>query len=311
MLDCSSQPIAQAIYSKVFFNLSSINFPINGSGTILLLAALIIPNIANTNIPIEKIGKIKKEKKPKKLRIATKIAERMLNAIAKTNPTIINPNDWRRWYAPKDIIAGDFYWFEKHENRSWFAVADCTGHGVPGAMVSVLCINALHQSLTENHNQTTGELLDQVREIVVRTLTKEARSVKDGMDISLACYNHQTKTLQWTGANNPLWVFRGDEILITNPDKQPVGQFDGAKPFTTHELLLEANDWVILFSDGFADQFGGPKNKKYKYAPLKEFIQTNTNKSGSELKQNLKNEFENWKGSNEQTDDVCIIGVRF
>lgn len=215
------------------------------------------------------------------------------------------------YYAPKDIIAGDFYWFEKHENRSWFAVADCTGHGVPGAMVSVLCINALHQSLTENHNQTTGELLDQVREIVVRTLTKEARSVKDGMDISLACYNHQTKTLQWTGANNPLWVFRGDEILVTNPDKQPVGQFDGAKPFTTHELLLEANDWVILFSDGFADQFGGPKNKKYKYAPLKEFIQTNTNKSGSELKQNLKNEFENWKGSNEQTDDVCIIGVRF
>ena len=94
--------------------------------------------------------------------------------------------------------------------------------------------------------------------------------------------------LQWTGANNPLWIFRGEEILITNPDKQPVGQFDGAKPFTTHEIQLEANDWIILFSDGYADQFGGPKNKKYKYATFREFIQVHKNNTGSELKQDLK-----------------------
>ena len=178
------------------------------------------------------------------------------------------------YYAPKDIIAGDFFWFEKRNHISWFAVADCTGHGVPGAMVSVLCINALYQSLAINEQLSTGELLDHVRELVVQTLTKEARSVKDGMDISLARYDHQTKVLQWTGANNPLWIFRGDEILITGPDKQPVGQFDGAKPFTTHEIQLETNDWIMLFSDGYADQFGGPKNKKYKYATFKDFIQT-------------------------------------
>ncbi|MGV3612754.1 MAG: SpoIIE family protein phosphatase [Fluviicola sp.] len=214
------------------------------------------------------------------------------------------------YYAPKDIIAGDFFWFEKRNNKSWFAVADCTGHGVPGAMVSVLCINALAQALVANPHQTTGELLDQVRELVVQTLTKEARSVKDGMDISLACFDHETKILQWTGANNPLWIFRGEEILITNPDKQPVGQFDGAKPFTTNAIQLEPNDWIILFSDGYADQFGGPKNKKYKYATLKDFIQAHKDKSGEELKADLKTEFEAWKGTHEQTDDVCVMGIK-
>ncbi len=214
------------------------------------------------------------------------------------------------YYAPKDIIAGDFFWFEKRNNLSWFAVADCTGHGVPGAMVSVLCINALYQSLAANENQQTGELLDQVRQLVVQTLTKEARSVKDGMDISLACFNHQTNILQWTGANNPLWIFRGEEILISSPDKQPVGQFDGAKPFTTHEIQLETNDWIMLFSDGYADQFGGPKNKKYKYATFKEFIQAHKDKTGMELKASLKEEFEHWKGTHEQTDDVCVMGIK-
>jgi phosphoserine phosphatase RsbU/P len=214
------------------------------------------------------------------------------------------------YYAPKDIIAGDFFWFEKRNTISWFAVADCTGHGVPGAMVSVLCINALYQSLSENPHSNTGQLLDSVRDIVVTTLTKEARSVKDGMDISLARFDHETKTLQWTGANNPLWIFRGEEILVTSPDKQPVGQFDGAKPFTTHEIQLEANDWIILFSDGYADQFGGPKNKKYKYATFKDFIQAHKNKTGVELKNSLKEEFEVWKGLHEQTDDVCVMGIQ-
>jgi serine phosphatase RsbU (regulator of sigma subunit) len=214
------------------------------------------------------------------------------------------------YYAPKDIIAGDFFWFEKRNTVSWFAVADCTGHGVPGAMVSVLCINALYQSLASNENRNTGELLDHVRELVVQTLTKEARSVKDGMDISISRFDHQTNVLQWTGANNPLWIFRGEEILVTSPDKQPVGQFDGAKPFTTHEIQLEANDWIILFSDGYADQFGGPKNKKYKYATFKDFIQAHKTKSGAELKTSLKEEFEAWKGHHEQTDDVCVMGIR-
>lgn len=214
------------------------------------------------------------------------------------------------YYAPKDIIAGDFYWFEKKENKVWFAVADCTGHGVPGAMVSVLCINALHQSLTENNNYKTGELLDAVREKVVLTLTKEARSVKDGMDISLCCYDITTKKLTWSGANNPLWILRGEEILVIDPDKQPIGQYEYATPFTSNEINLMPGDYMFLFSDGYADQFGGPKNKKYKYATLKNFLLQHAHLSTTELKLALKQEFESWKGNEEQTDDVCVLGIR-
>lgn len=214
------------------------------------------------------------------------------------------------YFEPKDIIAGDFYWFENKGSVSWFAVADCTGHGVPGAMVSVLCINSLNQTLTEHPKATTGLLLDLVREKVVSTFTKDEGSVKDGMDISIACYHHETKVLQWSGANNPLWIFRGEEVLAFSPNKQPIGQFENAKAFDTQEIQLEVNDLLILFSDGYADQFGGPKGKKYKYSPFKEFIYERRNLDISELKEQLRTEFLNWKSETEQTDDVCVMGVR-
>lgn len=214
------------------------------------------------------------------------------------------------YYAPKDIIAGDFYWFEKRNHRTWFAVADCTGHGVPGAMVSVLCINALVQSLSEKPDANTGELLNLVRDKVVQTLTKEARSVKDGMDISIACYDESNHSLEWSGANNPLWIIRQEELLVVDADKQPIGQFEYAKPFTSHHIQLEKNDWIILFSDGYADQFGGPKNKKYKYATLKSFLLAQDGKNAIEIKSALKDEFETWKGKEEQTDDVCVMGIQ-
>jgi len=214
------------------------------------------------------------------------------------------------YFEPKDIIAGDFYWFEQKEHISWFAVADCTGHGVPGAMVSVLCINSLNQSLIEHPKATTGQLLDLVREKVVSTFTKEGASVKDGMDISIANFNHETKVLNWSGANNPLWIYRNGEVLTFAPNKQPIGQFDSAVPFETHEIQLQDNDLLVLFSDGFADQFGGPKEKKYKYAPFRELIGENATNEMSKIKETLKHEFQHWKGKIEQTDDVCVMVLR-
>jgi len=214
------------------------------------------------------------------------------------------------YFEPKDIIAGDFYWFENKNDISWFAVADCTGHGVPGAMVSVLCINSLNQALIEYPGSTTGELLNLVRDKVVATFTKEEGSVKDGMDISIANFNHNTKVLQWSGANNPLWIYRDEEVLTFAPNKQPIGQFEAAVPFETHEIHLKKNDLIILFSDGFADQFGGPKGKKYKYAPFREFISENKSSGISVLKEKLKTEFHAWKGEIEQTDDVCVMGIK-
>lgn len=214
------------------------------------------------------------------------------------------------YYQPKDIIAGDFYWFEQRGNVSWFAASDCTGHGVPGAMVSVLCINALNQLLLEKNCTEPGELLNHVREHIVKTFTKEGQAVKDGMDCSIACYNHDTQELCWTGANNPLWLIRDGECIIYAADKQPVGKFDGEFPFTTNRIPLQKGDLIILFTDGFPDQFGGPKQKKFKYAPLRELIIEHATLPMDELHDLLKTTFNDWKGETEQTDDVCIMGMR-
>lgn len=214
------------------------------------------------------------------------------------------------YYAPKDIIAGDFYWFEQRKDEIWFAVADCTGHGVPGAMVSVLCVNAMNQTLFETSITETGKFLDSVREKVVRTLTKESRSVKDGMDISLCKYNAKTQLLEWSGANNPLWILREEEVIVLSPDKQPIGYYEASKAFTTQTFECKKDDLLILFSDGFADQFGGPKNKKFKYATLKALIQENKELPMDDLHDLLKATFEEWKGHLEQTDDVCMMLVR-
>ena len=214
------------------------------------------------------------------------------------------------YYQPKDIVAGDFYWFEQRGSVSWFAVGDCTGHGVPGAMMSVLCVNALNQALFEKECEMPGELLNHVRDSITRTLIKEQKGINDGMDISIACYDHHTKQLYWSGANNPLWIFREDRCEMLRPDKQPVGYFEHEKPFNTHAVKLHKDDLIVLFTDGFADQFGGPKQKKFKYAPFRELIERNAKVKLNELYNILQTTFNDWKGGNEQTDDVCLMAIR-
>ncbi|MFN5983396.1 MAG: SpoIIE family protein phosphatase [Fluviicola sp.] len=214
------------------------------------------------------------------------------------------------YFQPKDIIAGDFYWFAERDENYYIAVADCTGHGVPGAMVSVLCINSLNEAFNKLPKGKTGEILDVTRDLVVERLTKESSSLKDGMDISLIKIDFKSKQIEWSGANNPLWIFNENGCSILSPDKQPIGHSDNKIPFTTHTYSYSPTDLFILFSDGFADQFGGPKDKKFKYSTLKELIQNKMHLSEEELKQNLQVSFEEWKGDAEQTDDVCIIGFR-
>lgn len=214
------------------------------------------------------------------------------------------------YFQPKDIIAGDFYWFSENEGNYYIAVADCTGHGVPGAMVSVLCINSLNEAFNKLSKGKTGEILDLTREIVVNRLTKESSSLKDGMDISLIKIDFKSSKIEWSGANNPLWIFNENGCIVLSPDKQPIGHSDNKTPFTTHSYTYSSTDLFILFSDGYADQFGGPKDKKFKYSTLKGLIQNNIHLSEEELKQNLQVSFEEWKGDSEQTDDVCLIGFR-
>jgi len=231
-------------------------------------------------------------------------------------------------YKPKDIVAGDFYWMETiqssagssqsselpTENRRLilFAVADCTGHGVPGAMVSVVCSNALNRAVKEFHIQQPAAILDKVTGLVIETFEKSESDVKDGMDISLCALNLDTLKLEWAGANNPLWIIRSNsnEIEEYKPDKQPIGKYDNRKPFTNHIIQLKKGDFLYMFSDGYADQFGGSSGKKFKYSKMKEQLLSMRNKTMDEQKDAINTTFEKWKGELEQVDDVCLIGVR-
>ena len=214
------------------------------------------------------------------------------------------------YYKPKDIVAGDFYWLEQKNNKILFAAADCTGHGVPGAMVSVVCNNGLNRSVREYGLTDPGKILNKTREIVVQEFEKSEEEVKDGMDIAICSL--EGNTLQYAGAHNPLWIIRRgvNEIEEIKANKQPIGQFDNPEPYTTHTIELQKGDSLYIFSDGYADQFGGKKGKKLKTANFKKLLISIQSESMEKQKQLIDEAFENWKGSLEQLDDVCVIGVR-
>jgi serine phosphatase RsbU (regulator of sigma subunit) len=222
-------------------------------------------------------------------------------------------------YKPKDIVAGDFYWMEsppkgESEGTVLFAAADCTGHGVPGAMVSVVCNNGLNRSVREHGLTDPGKILDKTRDIVIAEFEKSDEDVKDGMDISLVALTHigtdSHLSLQWAGANNPLWIIRNGEVLETKADKQPIGKYSDPKPFTTHTIDLQKGDAIYIFTDGFQDQFGGEKGKKFKAANLKQLLLTLQHETMDRQRELLADAFENWRAGYEQIDDVCVIGVR-
>ena len=214
------------------------------------------------------------------------------------------------YFNPKDIVSGDFYWMEELDGKFYIAAADCTGHGVPGAMVSVVCSNALSKALLEERQLETGKLLDRTRELVVARFAKSKEKVKDGMDISLFMLDQENNTLEWAGANNPLWIIRGNEVLVTKPNKQPIGLVDNPEPFTTHRIEFQKGDIIYVFSDGFQDQFGGKRGKKFKPANLKKLLLSLRDEKMEKQLEKIDKAFLEWKGELEQLDDVCVIGVR-
>ncbi|MGZ3932336.1 MAG: tetratricopeptide repeat protein [Bacteroidia bacterium] len=213
-------------------------------------------------------------------------------------------------YQPKDIVAGDFYWLEHIGNLVFIAAADCTGHGVPGAMVSVVCSNALNRAVKEFEIFDPGKILDKTRELVTETFERSANEVKDGMDISLCSLNRNTGELKWAGANNPLWLIKNNVFSEIKPTKQAIGKVDNPVPFQTHTLMLKPTDLIYIFTDGYADQFGGPNGKKFKYKQFSDLIEANHRQSLSDQKEILVDAFEDWMGDLEQVDDVCIIGFK-
>jgi len=243
-------------------------------------------------------------------------------------------------YKPKDVVAGDFYWLEHKDNKVLFAAADCTGHGVPGAMVSVVCNNALNRSVREHGLTDPGQILDKTREIVIQEFEKSEEDVKDGMDIALCSLQQMAGgyKLKYAGAHNPLWIItssleggkevgeksplkshfgklcagsQGDKWLVEiKANKQPIGKFDNPEPYTTHTFELETGDSIYIFSDGYVDQFGGEKGKKFKARAFRELLLSIQDQSMTDQKVIIDKNFENWKGNLEQIDDVCVIGVR-
>lgn len=216
------------------------------------------------------------------------------------------------FYRPKDIVSGDFYWAREVQDKVIFSAVDCTGHGVPGSLVSIVGNNGLLRAVNEFKLTEPSEILDKLREIVVSAFRAEGSSdVKDGMDIALCSIDYKTGELKFAGANNECVIIRRGEIIELKPDKQPIGQFIDAKPFTQKTFQLEAGDCIYLYTDGYVDQFGGERLKKYKSKPFKAMLSTLCEKSMLEQFQIVQNEFDTWKAHTEQVDDVCVVAVKF
>jgi len=251
------------------------------------------------------------EEKNRDIVDSIKYAKRIQNTILPTNDRLDNIlESYFVIYKPKDIVSGDFYWADFLDGKSYFSAIDCTGHGVPGAFVSIVGFNGLKRTVNEFKHRKPGLILDKLTDIVVETFTATESHLKDGMDMSLCCIDYKTLKLEFAGANNPLILIRNGELIETKGNKQPIGDFEHRVPFTNHEIQLQKGDVIYLFTDGYADQFGGPKGKKFKLKTLKNLLLEVSLLQINEQKAQLETAFNEWKGKIEQLDDVCLIGVK-
>ncbi len=213
-------------------------------------------------------------------------------------------------YYPKDIVAGDFYWLGTG-NKAILAIADCTGHGVSGALMSMLGMSLLNQLVNGKLITVPGMLLDLLHVAVVEALNQVENHTNEGMDIAICCFEEKANILHYAGANRPLWLMRNGELIIYQADKLPIGgvQIHSRTKFTTHSINLQKGDRIYLFTDGYADQFGGELGKKLMTKKLKELIANRENHAMSKQGETLHNFFHEWKGNYEQVDDVLMMGI--
>lgn len=217
-------------------------------------------------------------------------------------------------YKPKDIVSGDFYWFEHSGGKKLFAAVDCTGHGVPGAFMSIVGYNQLNQAVNENGLTKPSLILNALNKGITSSLkqTEEGSTVKDGMDIALCSFDEKTNILEYSGAYNPLWLVRDGKMTELRGDKKPIGVFLGEElqAFNNQVVHLLRGDSLYIFTDGYADQFGGDKGKKFKYKQLMELVLSISEKTMDEQRDILDRTIEKWKGDLEQIDDILLIGVK-
>ncbi|CAN5911188.1 hypothetical protein BH11BAC7_BH11BAC7_00820 [soil metagenome] len=272
------------------------------------------------------------EEKNKDITDSINYAKRIQEAILPTEADMnkIAPDHFV-FYRPKDIVSGDLYWATtvtttpesgRQEKLSIIAAVDCTGHGVPGAFMSIVGHTILEQTITEPTVNSPAAALDYLNNGVIKTLKQKADddfSIKDGMDIAIIAINYQTRTLEFAGANNPLYLVRDGNLIEIDGDKQPIGAYlKEARLFKNHKMDLQPGDCVYIFTDGIPDQFGGPRGKKFKYKQLQELLKTNSSKSMKEQQTAIVKAVDDWMsyptpgatGNFEQTDDILMIGIK-
>lgn len=275
--------------------------------------------IVDTNITQRKHDEQIIQEKNKDIIDSINYAKRIQDAILPSieNRTTIFPESFIL-FKPRDIVSGDFYWYAEKDGKKIIAAVDCTGHGVPGALMSMIGNAFLNEIVNKRGITTPGLILSELRHLVISTLKQSSNQGenKDGMDIALVAFDTQTKSLEFAGANNPLWIFTTDKdekkLVQIKGDKRPIGYFQGrGLPFTNHSVEYKPGDVAYLFTDGFADQFGGDAGKKFKYKKMQETILGIQNETFSSQKEILDRIFEQWKGPLEQVDDMLVIGVKF
>lgn len=218
--------------------------------------------------------------------------------------------DYFIFYKPKNIISGDFYWTAFQKDRIFFAVADCTGHGVPGAMLSIICYNVLEKVVKELNLYQPAKILEKTSQILQELFFENRKEMSDGMDLALCCLHLKTNKLEYAGANNPLYHIQNGELKVVKPNRRSIVNYRVERTYSNHILDYKRGDIVYLFSDGYADQFGGENDKKFSYNRLRDLFFTHHEKSMNEQKEILKKTFEKWKGKQEQIDDICVMGIK-
>lgn len=245
-------------------------------------------------------------------------AKRIQEAILPSNAEIThNLKQSLVLFRPKDIVSGDFYWYSEKKDKVIIVAADCTGHGVPGALMSMIGSSLLNEIVNEKRITKPNEILLALKHGVINALNKQnsnGEQTKDGMDMAILTIPKNGTTIQYAGANNPLWMIRNGEIIETRADRQPVGFFGDNlnTPYTNHDIEIQKGDALYIFSDGYADQFGGPRGKKFKYSQFKKLLVDIQEKDMNNQKDILNRTIEDWMGAEEeQIDDILVIGIRF
>ena len=250
------------------------------------------------------------EEKQKEISASINYAKRIQYALLAHDELLkTNLPDHFVLFKPKDIVSGDFYWATQKEDKFYLAVCDSTGHGVPGAFMSLLNISFLNEAINEKNMEEPNRILEHVRKRLIKNISQEG--AQDGMDGILICFDRKNNSISYAAAHNKPILMKGTELIELPADKMPIGKGEKNEPFRLHTISAQKGDMLYLFTDGYADQFGGEHGKKFKYKQLEELFRKISSESLNNQREKLETTFINWQGNLEQIDDVCIIGIRF